>query len=224
MSGPFTDHNTRYPAPASLQGSGYMVLETCRYIYTDILPLFTFPFHNHDYSIGMWLHLPSVFETVTCNMQFNGFSLIFTLNRMCIRVWCSHAGGLEARASTRVPLQRWFHIVLTYSSQFQFYINGHVFPLICTEGPRSENQMCGRSIFSNMDGYLILFYQGYMKYMSTARFADIQVLPCALTLYEIRAIIEQMTCIQQLDMSKYLLNHWGNIHWYSKYLLGCILF
>jgi hypothetical protein len=88
----------------------------------------------------------------------------------------------------------------------------------------SEHQMCEGTFVTDDDEYWILSYKGHIKYISMARFADIQVLPCALTQCEIHAIIEQATCIEQLNMGRYLLDHWTNINWYSRYLSSCILF
>ncbi|CAF1301226.1 unnamed protein product [Rotaria sp. Silwood1] len=172
----------------------------------------------------MWLRLERYFEEVTFSMQFNDFSLKFTLDPKCFRVWCSHTDDLQAQAHIKVSLNRWFHIVLTYSSKFLFYINGYAYPLIYAEIPLSEKQMIERTIEAYNDEYLSLFYEGYVKIGSIARFADIQVLPCALTRCEINAIIEQTTSIEQLNMSRYLLDHWANLHWYSRYLSNCILF
>jgi len=83
--------------------------------------------------------------------------------------------------------------------------------------------MSERAMEAYNDGYLSLFYEGYIKFETIARFVDIQVLPCALTRCEIGAIIEQGISIEQLNMSRYLLDHWANIHWYSRHLSKCIL-
>ena len=222
MYEPCSYYDTFYSTPICLHGSGDVVLVTHKFCRTAF-PVLTFPFNNHDYSIGMWLIVPSILETVTFNMQFNDFLLKFTLKPTYFLVFCSNMSGLEAKARIRVPLGRWFHIVLTYSSMFRLYINGRAYSLICAEGPLSENQMSERAINTNNDGYLILFYEGYIKFLSNARFADIQVLPCALTLCEIHAIIKQRTCMEQLNMGRYLLDHWTSMRWYSKYLCSCIL-
>jgi len=137
---------------------------------------------------------------------------------------CSHTGGFQTQGRTKVPFYCWVHIILTYSSKFLFYINGHVYSLISTEESIIENHMFGRGIVTDNDRYLILSYTGDIKFSSMARFADIQVLPCALNLCEIRTIIEQAKCMEKLNMSRYLLDHWASIRWYSKYLPNCILF
>jgi hypothetical protein len=158
-------------------------------------------------------------------MKFDDFSLEFTLYRTYVQVTRSHAGGLQAEARIKVPVERWFHIVLTYSSKFQFYINGCIHPFICTEGPLNENQMFDYIMeYIGNNGHLVLLYEDDYKFGSMCRFADIQILPCALTQCEINAIVEKTTCINELNMGKYLLDHWDRIHSYWKYLPGCILF
>ena len=217
------DHNIRYPAPIRLQGSGSVVLDTLRNIYTAIFPVPTFPFHNHDYSIGMWLCLLPDFDIVMLNMRFNDFLLEFTLSHTKVQVSCSHDGGFQAQADIKIPPQCWFYIVLTYSSTFRFYVNDHAYSLDCSKKPLSANEMFWYSMVTDNDGYLILHYQNYPKFSSMARFADIRIVRCALTLNEIRAIIEQTTCIEQVNMGRYLPDHWTNIHWYFTYFFGCIL-
>jgi hypothetical protein len=221
---PLPDFSTQYAPPTHLCGSGGVVLDSIRHIGKAAFPLTTFSLNNHDFSIAMWLRRSSDFEQIRFNIQFDDFLLEFTLSRTHIQVICSHAGGLQVEARIKVPLERWFHIVLTYSSKFQFYINGFIHPLICTEGPLNKNQMSNHIMHINNNGYLILVYEGYIKFISMIRLADIQILPCALTHYEINAIVEQTRCIKQLNMGEYLLNHWDRIHSYWKYLPECILF
>ncbi|CAF4172845.1 unnamed protein product [Adineta steineri] len=168
--------------------------------YTASFSRFPFPFYNHD------------------------FSLEFCLSEKSLRVQCSHMGGLEAETHIKVPFHRWFHIVLSYSSVFIFYINGYAYPLICNAGPLCKQDMIKRTTDIDKNKYLILSHEGYPKFGIISRFADIQVLPYALTRCEIKAIVERKTCIGQLDMSRYLLEHWTSMHWYSKYLPNCILF
>ncbi len=205
-----------------MQGSGGVVLHN-HLAGRAVFPILIYPFKHHNYSISMWLRLESYFEKVKVYIRFNDFSLKFTLDPKHARVICPHTGGVQAQACIRVPLHRWFHIVLTYSSKFQFYLNGYTYSLIYTEGPLNENEMSDHQMLIDNDEYFTLTYKGHIKIGSIAQFADIQVLPCALTQYEIRAIIEQITCIAQVNMGRYLLDHWANIHWYSKYLSDCIL-
>ncbi|CAF1457206.1 unnamed protein product [Adineta steineri] len=218
------DCNRRYQVPTHLQGTGSVVLNNMHRTYTASFPRFPFPFYNHDYSIGMWLQLTSGFEQLSFEIRCNDFSLEFCLSEKSLRVQCSHMGGLEAETHIKVPFHRWFHIVLTYSSVFVFYINGYAYPLICNAGPLCKQEMIKRTTDIDKNKYLILSHEGYPKFGIISRFADIQVLPCALTRCEIKAIVEQKTCIGQLDMSRYLLEHWTSMHWYSKYLPSCILF
>ncbi|CAF3680249.1 unnamed protein product [Rotaria sp. Silwood1] len=172
----------------------------------------------------MWLLLSPEFEEITFRMRFNNFSLKFILNSTSIQVLCSHADDLQTQTRIKVLYRRWFHMILTCSSKFLFYINGNAYSLHCTEEPFNANRMFESVIDNEHDRYMILSYKGHIKFSSEARVADIQVLPCALTPREITAIVEQRTCIEQLNMGRYLLDHWANLHWYWRYASRCILF
>ncbi|CAF1346229.1 unnamed protein product [Adineta steineri] len=192
------DCNRHHEVPTRLQGTGSVVLNNMDRLYRTPFPRFPVPFDNHDYSISMWLQLSSGFEGLSFEIRLNDFSLELCLNEKSLRVQCSHMGGLEAKTDIKVPFDRWLHIALTYSSVFIFYINGYAYPLICNAGPLSEQEMIKRSIDINNNKYLFLWHAGYPKFGTITKFADIQVLPCALTRCEIKAIVERNTCIEKL--------------------------
>ena len=220
---PRPDYNIKYPAPMVLKGSGGVVVDT-QSTYRASFPLPAFSFDNNGCSVGMWLLLTDIAETVDFEMRLRGFSLVITLTERSVEVICSHAGGLRAQAKTKVPYYRWFHFMITYSSTFLLHIHGNVYALTCTEGPLSADQLSERTLTTEYDEHLFLSYTGYIKYNSQARFADIQALPCALTACEIAAVVAQSTCIEKLDMGNYLINRWTNLPWYRRYTPRCVLF
>ena len=201
-----------------------MILDNILYAYTAAVLPSAFSFWNDGCSVGMWLRLPYEAAKVDLNMRSRDFLLSVTLTKTSVRVMCSHAGGLRAQARTKVPYSRWFHLMLTHSSNFLLFINGHAHALTYTEGPFTENQMLECTIMTEDDAYLILSYTSCVKCHSAATFADIQVLPCALTACEIAAIVEQRTCLKQLNMGRYLLDCWTNLPWYQRHALRCSLF
>ena len=79
----------------------------------------------------------------------------------------------------------------------------------------------------DFDGYIRLRYRDHnenIKFFSTVDVADVQVLPFTMTQHEIRAVVEQSTSIDNLDVARYTLERWANLRWYSGYLSRqCIL-
>ena len=163
-------------------------------------------------------------------MRSSDFSLEFTIYRWRIQARCSHMGTLGARACTRLTYERWVYIILTNtvsSSNFVFWINGDKYPLVPIQGPLSKNEMETSLVEEDFDGYVRLRYKDHnenIKFFSTVDVADVQVLPFMVNEHEIRAIVEQSTSINNLDMARHTLERWANLRWYSGYLSRqCIL-
>ncbi|CAF0744168.1 unnamed protein product [Adineta steineri] len=203
--------NTKYSVPVHLQGSGDVVLYDIRRCMA-VLPVLTCSFHNRDYSISMWLHLDSNFDTVSFTMKLNGFMLELTLSKQNCQLFSSYAGVFEAEIQINIPNSCWFHITLTYSSSFQLYINGIHHTFVYIKRSLSENELLTYKFYAMHNGYIYLVNSYKDKFLSVSRCADIQILPCALSVFEIRSIINQNTCMKQLNMGQYLINRWNGAH------------
>ena len=227
-SRPYQNHCKLDQIPGNLQGSGGIEIRSVGPGYRAPLLWPIGPLA--DYSIAMWLKLPGYFKSITISMRSNDFSLEFIIHRWRIQARCSHMRTLGARACTRLLYGRWIYIVLTNrvsSSNFVFWINGDKYPLDPIQGPLSKNEMETSLVEEDFDGYVRLRYKDRhenIKFFSTVDVADVQVLPFMMTQHEIRAIVEQSTSINNLDMARYTLEHWANRRWYSGYLSRqCIL-
>ena len=178
----------------------------------------------------MWLKVPGNLKSITISVRFNDFSLKFVIHRWRIQARCSHMRSLGARACIRLTYQRWIYIALTNtssSSNLVFWMNGAKYPLVPIQGPLSKNEIETSLVEDDVDSHLKIRYKDHntnIKFFSTIDVADVQVLPFTMTQHEMRALVEQSTSVDKLDMAGYTLERWANRRWYSGYLFHqCIL-
>ncbi|CAF1474971.1 unnamed protein product [Adineta ricciae] len=105
------------------------------------------------------------------------------------QLYFPHTGIFQTQIQTKIPIYTWFYTILTYSSEFQLHINGIHHSFVNIQRSLSENELSTYMFYLIDNEYVCLSYARAPKFSSVARFADIQILPCALSIYAIRAII-----------------------------------
>ncbi|CAF1668736.1 unnamed protein product [Adineta ricciae] len=216
------DYDIQYPVPTRLQGGGDVVLDSM-HLSMAVLPKLTYSLYDQEYSISMWLYLESNFERVSFNIKLNGFLFNLTLSKQNCQLCSPHTGIFQTQTQTKIPICTWFYTILTYSSEFQLYINGIHHSFVNIQRSLIENELSMYMVYLIDNGYVCLSYAQAPKFLSVARFADIQILPCALSIYEIRAIINQKRSMKRLNMAKYLINNWNEAHRRFNSFSNCIL-